>query len=260
MIEHDAYRASLLRQRAMNLLSSSGESAALAAAVEAIEYPALSLPSDPLADTETIDAQAFFDWACALETRGIVYRHMRRFQESLGDLDNAEVALQRILVQYPMAENFSALAMIHHHRGNTRSEIADPLGAGRDFTIAIQLRRKLAEKDPEEADLLAGSLKARAPMFLLIGKREFAMKDATEAVSLRREALPLSPDWGQRHVFAMTLYTMAHVAHACGEKETAAEALVEALKILKELDGPTAPAVLRKDREMCEALGKLIGV
>jgi tetratricopeptide (TPR) repeat protein len=256
---HDAYRAHLLRLRVSNHLDALDFDKALEAAEEAIRYPAASLPPDPVADKEAVDAQALFDWASGLEMRGIVFRHRGDCPRSISDLDLAEKALRMILIQFPMDENHAELAKILHHRSSSRLMIHDTDGAGRDATLAIQIRRKLAANDPEELGLLAGTLKARSSIFSIRGQHQYAVMDASEAVTIRRKALPPNPDYHQKHVFAMTLYTLAHVLLASGDKGKAREAIDEAIELIQKLAGPEAAAVVQQDLETCLQLQALVG-
>ena len=258
-MSHDAYRAQLLRLSVSNCLDNLQFEQALEAAQKSIQYPAASLPLDPVADKETVDAQALFDWASGLEMRGLVYRHLGDIARSLADLDLAEKALKMILVQFPMDENYAALAKVLHHRSGAKLGIHDTEGAGLDATLAIGIRRKLAVTDPEEMDLLAGTLKARAYTFSMRGQHNFAVMDASEAVSIRRAALPAKSDHHQRHVFAMTIYTLGYVLHACGDKPEAGKSVREAIEILEKLAGPGATAVVLQDLKTCLQLQALVG-
>lgn len=250
---HDAYKANLFRSRVLNRLNSGDYAGALTAADEAIAYAAASLPRDPTADNESVDAQALFDWAMGLKERGVALRHLEEFERSVRDLDTAERVMQRILLQFPMHENWSALAHIFHARCSSRLKMNDFHAAGRDATFAIQIRRRLAEKDLDENNLLAGTLKTRATAFLLLQNLPLAVQDATEAVAIRRRALPPHPDPKERQVFAMTLYSLAQVL-AATDTQAACAAIKEAIEILDSLAQRSRTAVLEGDVAMCRAL------
>ena len=93
---------------------------ALVAADNAIAYAAASLPRNPLASGRGIAAQALFDWAAALEMRGLTHRHRNYITRSMKGLNDAEQAMMLILAHFPMDENYSALAGILHNRSNSR--------------------------------------------------------------------------------------------------------------------------------------------
>ncbi|HUS10784.1 MAG TPA: hypothetical protein VMZ30_09985 [Pyrinomonadaceae bacterium] len=234
-MSHDAYKANLLRMKVTNLGDANQLPQALAAAEQAIAYPAASLPSDPMADDSAVDAQALFDWAVGLEIRGIVFRRMGDFAKSIFDFDRAELTLRRILLQFPMQENYAALARILHNRANTYLAIPEALAGGKDLTNAIIIRRKLATGDAEELDLLAGSLAARSSAFLLIGELDYALTDALEAVKIRRAEMPQVPDVHQRRTFAKTLRTLAIAQQASRKSGDACQSIKEALGLLSEL-------------------------
>lgn len=232
---HDAYRANLLRLTVATLRDTNQLPQALVAAEQAIAYPAKSLPRDPMADNSAVDAQALFDWAVGLESRGIVYRVLGDLVKSLFDFDRAESTLRRIIVQFPMDENHAALARILHNRANTYLITPDARAAGQDLTNAIRIRRKLAARDAEERDLLAGSLAARSSAFLLIGELAYSLTDALEAVKIRRAELPKVPDVYQRRTFAKTLRTLAIAQRASKKSGDACQSINEALGLLSEL-------------------------
>jgi tetratricopeptide (TPR) repeat protein len=251
---HDAFRANFLRSQASALLEAGNLSGALGAAEKAIEYAAASLPSLPLANSASCDAQALFDWAVALEMKGIVMRHSGELQRSLKALSTAHEAMARILPQFPMAENYAAMARILHHRSNTRLALTDLEGAGGDATMAIRLRRQLNKADSNEADLLAGSLKMRSSIFLQLRQNDFALRDITESVAMRRSALPSTPDFEQQKVFAMTIYSLALVQRACGQIQESCTSVSEAICLLEELLSQRTWAAAEHDIELCRIL------
>jgi tetratricopeptide (TPR) repeat protein len=255
---HDAYVANLLRLRVWNHLESLQIDEALVAADKAIAYAALSLPRNPLAGSGAVDAQALFDWAVGLEMRGITHRHRNDISRSMQDLNDAEKAMMLILAQFPMDENYSALAQIFHNRGNSRLTAGDASGAAHDATQAIKIRRKLANRNRNEAELLAGTLKARSDAFLREGQRTAALEDATEAVSIRREALPANPDPKHRHTFAMTVYTLAATQADAGDARGACESVREAITVLEEILHRHPSPTAQQDLSTCRALEKRI--
>lgn len=234
-MSHDAYKANLLRLKVANLRDGQQLAKALAAAEHAIAYAAKSLPADPMADDSAVDAQALFDWALGLETRGIVFRMMGDIKKSIFDFDRAESTLRRILVQFPMRENYAALARILHNRASTYLVIGDGLASGKDLSHAIIMRRRLATGDSEESDLLAGSLAARSSAFLLVGEQEYALTDALEAVKIRRDEMPQTPDVHQQRTFAKTLRTLAVAQRASRKSADACRSIKEALGLVSDL-------------------------
>ena len=255
---HDAYYANVLRQKALNHMSSGELQLALTAAEKSIQYSLKSLPVNPLADTGGVDAQALFDWALGLMSRGMVHRHLKHFEQAEEDLDLAEIAMLVIQTQFPMPENLSAYALIRHNRSNLRSDMRNFHGAGEDATVAIEIRRQLATSDPGERDLLAGSLKGRSGVFLVIGPASFALRDAEEAVAIRRSALAPTADPANRQTFAMTLYSLALAYERSEEKMAAREAIKEAIGILTELSAKFKVPSVETDLRLCRVLAARI--
>lgn len=254
-MQHDAYRANILRQKVSNLIADGKHRQALTAADEAVAYPLASLPQDPLNAVDDIDAQAAFDWALGLMQRGVACRCLGKHARGRESFDRAERMIAILRMQHPMDENSAAHALVLNNRANLRSDAGDLPGALADLTSAIDIRRELAGRDPDERERLAGSLKNRSGVLVLLGQLGAAVTDVKDAVAIRRRRMIATADPTKRHLFAMTLYSYAHALAQSGEKTEAAQALGEAIQILErmQITKRSWPA-MEADLETCRQL------